>query len=179
MNTYSELIDRLGDKYDFLKDYNYLQDLPYGWVKCFGKQFCEDLEVAIDIDGIKDYQVLQAKEKFGELRWYDNGGEMVQKVIDDYAHLSKHVCIVCGQMYVPIIDDGWVSPSCQDCYREVRGLSSTEDVDWDRITIRETDEEIRSPRYKISRFSQHGSTIVNRDIQYIIDRIDDKYKKGS
>ena len=177
MNEYEKLLTELENKYDFLKKYNYLECLPTGWVLCFGKLFCEDLAVAIDVDGIKNYQVLQAKEKFGELRWYDNGGETVQKVIDDYAHLSRHVCIVCGQMYVPIIDDGWVSPSCQDCYREVRGISSTEDVDWDRITVKETKDEICDTKYTVHKYFPSGDKeIIERDIQYIVDRIDDKYK---
>ena len=38
--------------------------------------------------------VCQAKEKFGGLRWYDEGGnEKTRDIIDKYEEISLHTCL--------------------------------------------------------------------------------------
>ena len=109
---------------DYDYSYTYLDDMPKGWKKAFGVSFCEDLMAAMKKSPkyeeiLKKYRILQVKEKFGELRWYDNGHtkEMGQ-VIYIYEHISTRTCITCGKINVPIYDDGWICPECDECFEE-------------------------------------------------------------
>ena len=73
--------DEVSDDYDY--HYTLLDDMPKGWKKAFGEQLCEELKEALVKEGIlEDYRIMQVKEKFGQLRWYDNCcSESVYKVM--------------------------------------------------------------------------------------------------
>lgn len=62
----------LEDKYSFTE----LDDMPLGWRKSFGRKLCQDIKDLFVISGYKDfiekYRIVQIKEKYGQLRWYDN-----------------------------------------------------------------------------------------------------------
>lgn len=122
---------RLVEKYPFLRprnrwtgepvaDYDYsfteLDDMPTGWRKAFGEQMCEEL--LAEVPYTKDpehYRILQIKEKFGELRWYDAGGtERTGQIIQRYAVRSARTCIACGAPATEI-SVNWVSPYCDVC----------------------------------------------------------------
>lgn len=64
----------LKDKYSFTE----LDDMPEGWRKAFGKKLCKDIKCLFVSSGHKDfiekYRIVQIKEKYGQLRWYDNRG---------------------------------------------------------------------------------------------------------
>ena len=102
----------------------WLDYMPKGWKKAFGIQFCKELSEAIkkyDPSALETYQVLEVKEKYGELRWYDTcAGKEKEDVITKYEHISRHTCIFCGKINVPIFDDGWVCPYCIDCFKDFR-----------------------------------------------------------
>ena len=107
--------------YDY--DFTYLDDMPSGWKKAFGIKMCEELrDILIKGNYLDEYRVVQVKEKFGALRWYDNG---VPRAISDeylawlskYENLSEHTCIVCGEPG-PIRTAGWISPYCDKCYKK-------------------------------------------------------------
>ncbi len=101
------------------RDGTSLDLIPKGWKKAFGEAMCEDFKKALKADGVKPSRayVLEAKEKWGFLRWDMNYcGEHVRKVQDDYERLSGCVCINCGKIGVPMTDFGWISPLCEDCY---------------------------------------------------------------
>ncbi len=107
---------------DFNYDYCCLKDeIPDGWWKKFGVLWCEDfLNVCKEsnIDASKIY-IVQAKEKFGQLRVYLNG--YPNKWHDhEYAwdYISEHTCIKCGKFPVKMRNDGWISPWCDDCFKE-------------------------------------------------------------
>ena len=83
-------------------------------------QLCEDIRDALLNAGIclNDYEVVQVKEKFGSLRWYDmNGNSSIDEIIQKYEYLSAHVCIHCGKIDVPLYG-GWISPFCDVCADE-------------------------------------------------------------
>lgn len=124
--TNEELIER----YPFLKprnvwtdkiiedaDCTLLDDMPDGWRKAFGEQMCEEIrEVLIKYDYLDKYRIMQIKEKFGQLRWYDNGAPReVFDIIDKYEKISERTCIICGQP-ATLISKGWISPFC-DCVK--------------------------------------------------------------
>lgn len=111
-------------QYEIPKDYDYtyteLDALPKGWAKAFGEMFCEELrEELIKFNALNDYRVEQAKEKYGSMRWYDNGtpiGCNTNEIIDKYSTLSENICAICGKPDVPVTGYSWFYPLCKTCY---------------------------------------------------------------
>lgn len=62
-------------------------------------------------------QILQIKEKFGELRFYTNfGTEELHKMIEEAEEKSYNVCETCGaEKYVGSTTQGWITTICIDC----------------------------------------------------------------
>ena len=62
------------EDYDPERDGTYLDEMPQGWKIAFGEQMCEELRnELLRWDCLNDYRILQVKEKYGTLCWYDNG----------------------------------------------------------------------------------------------------------
>ena len=102
--------------YDF--SHTELDNMPDGWRRAFGLRMCEDLRNAlIDDNDLDRWRIVQLKEKYGELRLYDNGhkiGSTVPMIIDRYAKLSMITCIQCGAPATRMTT-GWISPYCDKC----------------------------------------------------------------
>jgi hypothetical protein len=127
---------KLCEKYPFLivknrwtgktpEDYDYswteIDDIPHGWFNAFGMQMVEELNNALGKNA-ENYFITQIKEKYGSLRWYDNGcTEEGYKVIKKYARLSEVTCIRCGQPATKI-SSGWISPYCDEHFDEKWGI---------------------------------------------------------
>ena len=114
-------------KYPFLNPYSdkrlfpkytYLDDMPVGWKKSFGLQLCEELKRALlreSKTAFKKYHVVQVKEKYGCLCWYDTYGNIdTNKILHKYEEISWHTCCMCGRP-ASVISQGWVCPYCDDC----------------------------------------------------------------
>ena len=103
-------------EYDY--EFTELDDLPDGWRVAFGEQMCEELRGAlIEDDDLDRWRIVQLKEKYGEMRLYDNGnkhGSRVPDIIKKYEYISRGTCIVCGKPATRITL-GWISPFCDDC----------------------------------------------------------------
>lgn len=103
-------------EYDY--EYTELDNMPDGWRIAFGEQMCEEIREALIDDGDLDkYRTVEIKEKYGSLRWYDNGckaGSKVHDIIRKYEYMSAETCIVCGKPATRITL-GWISPFCDDC----------------------------------------------------------------
>lgn len=98
-------------------DYEYteLDDMPSGWRKAFGEQMCKEIKEALPQEKLDDYRIIQIKEKWGELRWYDNWStEKLMKIENKYTHISRYTCIKCGKPATKITR-GWISPYCDNC----------------------------------------------------------------
>lgn len=98
--------------------YTELDSLDKGWRKAFGIYICKDLKRALLEDGgrkrLRSYRIDQIKEKFGNLCWYDHGGnEETNRIINKYTYISRHTCITCGKSadYITI---GWIEPYCKE-----------------------------------------------------------------
>ena len=93
-----------------------LDIMPDGWRKAFGKQMCEEIRNALIEDNyLYKYRIIQIKEKYGSLRWYDwDGPQKVQDIIDKYEHISARTCIRCGRPATKI-STGWICPFCDKC----------------------------------------------------------------
>lgn len=106
------------EDYDY--DYTELDQMPEGWRIAFGDQMVEELNQELVKGGfVNDYRITQIKEKFGGLRWYDNGNtEEGYNIINKYESLSRTTCICCGKPAKYITLD-WVSPFCEDCIKDI------------------------------------------------------------
>ena len=123
-------------KYPFIRIYygdgHYSEDstvldlMPRGWKIAFGEQMCADLEKAMKASGVNPEKadIHDIKEKWGRLDMYVTPlTEEIEKVTEKYSDLAKCTCINCGKIGVPMINFGWISPVCRDCYNDdvVRG----------------------------------------------------------
>lgn len=99
------------------KDFGLWTDyMPRGWQIAFADQLIEDLALALEKDGIRpeEYVIIDVKEKFGGLRWYDNGGANVEQVLDFYEVKSQLTCCECGEP-AEWYSLGWICPYCTKC----------------------------------------------------------------
>ena len=92
------------------------EQIPTGWRIAFGKQLCDEIKKALKENNyLYKYRVTQIKEKWGGLRWYDNGGpKKVFDIIDRYENLSMGYCINCGKP-APYMSRGYILPYCREC----------------------------------------------------------------
>ena len=99
-------------------DYSYteLDNMPKGWRKAFGLKLCEELKKELKKHNmLETYRIIQIKEKYGSLRWYDTGNtDKGYKIIYKYSNLSAKTCIHCGEKATKITTD-WISPYCDYC----------------------------------------------------------------
>ena len=114
--------------------YTYLDDMPYGWKRAFGIQMCEEIrQTLLKADYLNDYRVVQIKEKFGQLRWYDNGApESIFRELNDiiykYEDISERTCICCGRPATKI-SLGWISPFCDKCANDPSDRVKFKEID--------------------------------------------------
>lgn len=107
------------------EDYCIIQDMPIGWRKAFGDEMLQELDnLLTKYDCKKDYHIVQIKEKFGELRWYDDGVPQeayteYNKLIDKYMYKSTCTCINCGEPATRLTFR-WVCPYCDNCVGSMR-----------------------------------------------------------
>lgn len=107
---------------DDIPDYDYtyteLDNMPTGWRLAFGLDMCREIkEELIKFNYLDSYRILQIKEKYGGLRWYDSGyprDSKINEIISKYEGLSYNTCISCGKS-AKWVSMGWISPWCDDC----------------------------------------------------------------
>lgn len=138
------------DEVDEDYDYSYINgfdEIPQGWDKLF-LQLCEDIrQPLIDADYLDKYRLLQVKEKFNELRVYDQGvpeaAAVVERIIDKYSMMARYVCTVCGKP-ATYETHGYIASYCDDC--------------WKDYVLHDKGEWIKfKPEYTVRRFSQEGT----------------------
>ena len=110
--------DALPPEWDY--EYTELDDMPDGWRIAFGEQMCAEIKAALlSEEGgeqlLEDYRIVQIKEKYGYLRWYDNfSTTKVQQIIRKYERKSAETCIKCGKPATKL-SRGWIAPWCDEC----------------------------------------------------------------
>ena len=104
---------------DFDYSWTELDDMPDGWRKAFGEQMCEEIrEELVKHNFLDKYRILEIKEKYSSLRWYDFGypnDSRIPEIIDKYESLSTKTCIKCGSNNKVKFTDGWIVPLCDKC----------------------------------------------------------------
>ena len=109
------------DVYPWVISYGtiWLDDLPIGWQKAFVWDLCKEIKEYNKKHNIKDYHISQVKEKYGGLRWYDNGdSKFYNTVLEKYEELSYRTCCQCGKEATNY-STGWILPYCNDCKNEI------------------------------------------------------------
>ena len=95
-----------------------LDAMDTGWRKAFGIQICKEIRAALLKHGWKvlfKYRIMQIKEKWGELCWYDSyAPKEVFDIIRKYENISRHTCIDCGAPATKM-STGWICPYCDNC----------------------------------------------------------------
>lgn len=113
--------DPIPEDYDYA--YTWMDSMPQGWRIAFGDDLLEELDTILRKYECRDsYYIIQIKEKYGGLRWYDDGicsesYEDYGKCMDKYEQLSYNTCIACGKP-AEYTTRGWVVPICGDCAQE-------------------------------------------------------------
>ena len=107
-------------KYDY--SYTELDAMPEGWRKAFGLQMCREIkEELLKYNSLNDYRITDIKEKYGSLRWYDNGypkDSKIGSIIEKYEKLSEDICINCGKP-AKYYTKGWINFICEDCKNKI------------------------------------------------------------
>lgn len=94
-----------------------LDAMPAGWRAAFGEEICKEImEELVRNNCVDSYQILQIKEKYGELRWYSQGGteRIYREIVPKYERMSRRICIQCGQP-AALVSRSWVAPWCNAC----------------------------------------------------------------
>lgn len=96
--------------------YSELDSMPKGWRKAFGVKMCKEIAKELRKKHLLyKYHIMDIKEKYGELRWYDSGcSHKVFGIIEKYTIISQKTCINCGKS-AKWLKIGWISPYCDDC----------------------------------------------------------------
>ncbi len=110
--------------------YTELSAMPNGWRKCFGIQMCKEIKQSLKRNNfLYKYRVCDIKEKWSELRWYDNSApDEVHRIIEKYEYISQRTCIHCG-MPATKQTEGYILPYCDDCFPKDK-YSFTAYDDW-------------------------------------------------
>lgn len=166
---------RLRDMYsgEIDTEHDAMDDMPEGWKKAFGSMMCEELDVAIKAAGLEDEIIFeQVKEKFGELRMYCFPyNREVDEIIQKYEVLSNNICIHCGKPDVPMINTGWIRPSCRECYNKITHYINTT---YEMLCKGHHDR--MSDSYKITRHYPNP-IVAEYDIHETVDKIREEYAR--
>lgn len=107
-------------EYTFFKE-SQLFEMPEGWIVGFIEDMLDELQAEVNRSNLNDYNVCQAKEKFGSLRWYDYcGNDETDKIVKKYENISEHTCCGCGKPATKI-SLGWICPWCDECAKKISG----------------------------------------------------------
>lgn len=158
-------------------DFTMLDDMPNGWRKCFGREFCEEIrQELIRVNDLQRYRFIQIKEKYGSLRAYDNGcvaDSKIDGIISKYEYISNYTCIKCGRLDTPIINvGGWYEPICSKCYSKLSYKKP-----YDELTIDMTDDDKKIGLSYTTRMYKGGEwTDVHHDVSETVMKLLKKQK---
>jgi rubrerythrin len=120
----NDFTDEVTEDYDY--SYTILDEMPDGWKKAFGEQMCDEITTVLKkYNYLDEYRVVQVKEKYARLCWFDNGvpkecWDRFYAIIDKYEDMSERTCVVCGKTATKM-SRGWICPYCDDCAKKLEG----------------------------------------------------------
>lgn len=96
--------------------------VPYGWMSIVWDMLDRIAEV-----GPGDYEIVQIKEKFAELRVYFNKpveDDVIEEIVDEAKKEAKNTCQVCGKQPSQRVSDGWAYQLCTSHKQEMKQKNS-------------------------------------------------------
>lgn len=113
---------------NFNYSYNEMNAMPYGWAKAFGyEMLCEIRDELVRIGCLDTYRIMDIKEKYGTLHWYDNGSNQeLFSIIKKYISLSASACQVCGKPATHMTQ-GWIGYFCRKCGKKLGAIKIPKD----------------------------------------------------
>ena len=102
------------------KQLTLLDALPIGWRGLILDMCKEIKKELVKYDLVSKYEVIEAKEKWYELRWYDGLDDLspmpsaITDIVCKYEMQSREVCMMCGR---PKPKDQMLCDVCMEQYR--------------------------------------------------------------
>jgi len=94
-----------------------------GWFKII-YQLCKDIQRVLDNtpdQSLDHFEVLEVKEKFGELRFYVAGyNKEIRDLVDRTERKSYQLCEICGKRGSISVKGGWYKTVCP-YHRKTKG----------------------------------------------------------
>ena len=99
-----------------VNNYDWLNLIPPGWIE-IGRAMIRECKAIYS-----EWEICDLKEKWGQLRCYDNGvpstlRKQVDEILDKYEELSARTCCICGKPATKL-SSGWILPFCDNCGNE-------------------------------------------------------------
>lgn len=166
--------DWMGHSMEEDEDWNYAftwrDDVPFGWLHLFDLM-CEELLFAIkDTPYFEIFGFDEVKEKYGELRIYDRGGnDATRRILDKWCFLSGYVCATCGKPEARMTR-GYIIPRCFDCWMEFHATDY-------RDYIKRTSALIYPPVLHIMKWTSTGNKEVAISCEDEYQRLVDDWDK--
>lgn len=106
--------DKILARIFFIPMHSEIDAMDDGWFRAFGMQMLDELKAQLKKEKmLYKYRIMQIKEKYGDLRWYDAGSsDEVFNIIQKYSDISYHTCITCGRP-ADYITSGYILPLCK------------------------------------------------------------------
>lgn len=103
--------------------------MEHGWRKAFGNDLLKELKQILKKNHyLRQYRIMQIKEKWGELCWYDAAAPReVFDMLRKYENLSYRTCICCGRP-AKYRTRGYILPYCESCMPQ-------KDLDYGSYTV--------------------------------------------
>lgn len=101
-----------------------LDTLPMGWHDLI-LDMCKEIKQALPKELVNKYQVVEAKEKWGMLSWYDGLSDLspmppaITDIVCRYEMQSKEVCVMCSR---PKPKDQLLCDKCVEQYNDIDNL---------------------------------------------------------
>lgn len=152
----------------------WLDAMPDGWRKAFGEMMVEEIDNELrKHDFVDKFEILEVKEKYGELRMYCGGAPReVHRIIQKYEVISRNVCMVCGKPDVHIREDGWIWPQCRECYEK----DDYHHLPYEEVVYIDEDPNIPDS-YKVTSWSNdEGEKVTEYDISETVGEIRRRWK---
>ena len=121
-----ELEKKLFDRFSFFKPKKSLMeslmgfgfDCDDGWFDII-YSLCEEVEKLVK--DIKEFEVIQVKEKFGGLRFYTNfSNDEIHKLVGEAMKKSQRTCEICGKVGTLCSKNNWVKTLCEEHMKEFK-----------------------------------------------------------
>lgn len=126
-SVYEEYERKFWDEFPFMRKWNsitetheestVLCEFSDGWLPLM-YDLCKEIKDYMESNhlDLNSLHIVQAKEKFGALRVYCDGGDLeILKTIDKYEDKSQSICETCGEPGSTSSSNGWMLTLCKKC----------------------------------------------------------------